>query len=403
MARPRGTTFSIRFVNDDFRTLKWGVFWNVYEPGRLRPRPKATFFATEGDAQEFQQRTLAALADTTIPAPMVEIPRRAVNSLSAVADAWLTHVHDQREAATHRSYQGLVDHYLAPPPTHRRYPGLGDVIVSDATLTPKVIADFLTELHRGGVSLSMRRRVHRGLSSFCTYARFEGRLTGTNPCHDLGRLIRRKGEEDHAPTPNPFTQDEITRIFDQLEACEPDWLSYFQFLYDTGVRPGEAAALKWTAIDFERLKVQIELSWSPAAQADKLPKTHERRLIDLTDLAADRLLAWRPIQRQALLRRASQQTPYVFTSRRGARRFQDGNVRLVFARVMTACAITGHTLYDFRDSFASHHLSESWDRKLPWVSQQLGHKQVSTTAQYYYAYRPSPASRGFANEIRGGS
>lgn len=402
MAKARGRTLWITFDNDPTRKLPYAVRWNVYSVGRTgRPKQKSLWFATEAEAEEFQRQTLAALA-TTEPAPDEVLIHRHKDSLAVLAADWLLHVKEQREAATYKNYKFVVNGYLAPKPGHKRYPALGDLIVSDATLVPKVIADHLVALHLAGVKLSMRRRVHRVLSAFCTYAKFAGRLTKENPCFDLGRLIRRRGEEDQESLPNPFTQDEIVRIFDQIEACETDWLPYFQFLYDTGVRPGEAAGLKWTALDFDKLRAKIELNWSPAALADKLPKTHERRTIDVTRLSADRLLAWRPVQRQELLRRAIQQTPYVFTSRRGSRLVQDGNVRLVFDRIMAACDITGHTLYDFRDSFASHHLSDDWGRKITWVSKQLGHKHVSTTERSYYAYRPTTASRGFADEIRGG-
>lgn len=99
-------------------------------------------------------------------------------------------------------------------------------------------------------------------------------------------------------------------------------------------------------------------------------------------------------------RRGQPQPVYVFTSRRLARMLQGSTVRLVFGRTMKACGITGHTLYDFRHSFATSHLNEGWDRKLTWVSKQLGHKSPTTTAAYYYAFRDTTATRGFADEIR---
>lgn len=358
------------------------------------------WFATQREAQLFAISMAETLAQAVKTAPGVPAVHRHADSLAAIALDWLNHVKDQREAATYKGYKDAVKNYLAPAPGHKRYPALGNLIVSDQTMTPKVIADYLTGLHQAGVGLSMRRRLHRSLSAFCTYAKFAGRLTGHNPCFDLGRLIRRKGEEDQEPAPNPFTQDEIARIFEYVAAHESDWLPYFQFLYDTGVRPGEASGLKWDELDFDALKVRIALNWSPAAKGDKLPKTHERRRIDITGLVAEQLLAWRPVQRQELLRRGAKQTSFVFTSRRGCRVLQGGTVRLVFARVMTACKITGHTLYDFRDSFASHHLADDWYRKLTWVSKQLGHKHVSTTERHYFTYRPTDASRGFADEIR---
>ena len=397
---PRGTIMRVRRDPDPARKKPWGVWWNVYQTGFTgRPKQKSEWFATEEEAQEFKQRTLEALEQATpIGADDVPIHWRA-DSLKALAVNWLAHVQDQREAATHASYTDLVDHYLAPAPGHPRAPGLGPLIVSETTLTPKVIADFLTGLHRDGVSLSMRRRVHRALSALCTYARFEGRLTGGNPCHDLGRLIRRKGEEEHQAEPNPFTGAEVVRIFDELAAVDEDWLPYYQFLLDVGVRVGEAAALKWTDVDLDHARATIAASYSTIAKADKLPKTHERREVHLTAKVVEQLLQWRPVQRQEAFRRGRPQPVHVFTSRRLARYLPNGSLRRVFARVMAACAITGHTPHDFRDTFATSHLVTNWG-KLAWVSKQLGHKSVSTTETYYFAYRDSAVSRGYADDIR---
>src|SRR4030095_2533528 len=171
-------------------------------------------------------------------------------------------------------------------------------------------------------------------------------------------------------------------------------------LRDAGVRVGEAAALKWSALDLDAATARIELSYSPSAKADKLPKTQERRGIDLTSTVVEQLREWRRGQREALLRRGLKPSPYVFTNLRGQRRLPDGNMRRVFDRVMTACDITGHTPHDFRDTFATGHLTANWDRKLDWVSRQLGHATPATTAKYYHQFRPTKATKGFADEIR---
>lgn len=402
----------VRFAADPGRRLPWSVWWNVYQPGTTgRPKEKSQWFATEAEAEEFKRLTLAALAEAPAATPVapttVPIHWQA-DALGALAPAWLEWVKEAREAATYRSYAGLVSQYLAPAPDHPRYPGLGHVLVRNDALTTKLIVDYLTGLQKAGVSLSMRRRLHRGLSALCTYASFAGRLTGVNPCANVGRMIKQRGEATSEPQPNPFTPEELEAFFDTLEATESlPVRAYFQFQYDVGTRPGEAAALKWTALDLDRQRATIARSYSPDAKADKDPKTHHVREVDLTDAVVDLLREWYPIQLQEALRRGLSRPVYVFTSRsiahhsRELGRFkQDGNIQLIYARVAKACKITGHTLYDFRDSFATSHLVGSWDRKLAWVSRQLGHKTPLTTATFYYAYRDRRDTQGFANEIR---
>lgn len=407
--RRRGTTLRVRFVNDDWRKHKWGVFWNVYQAGHTgRPKQKSEWFATEAEAQEFRRLTLEALAANTPLEAIVTPTHRHADSLAVLAQDWLAEVKLAREAATHRNYVHVTKHYLAPEKGHHRYPGLGNLVVSDQTLTTKVIVDYLRALHAAGVTLSMRRRAQRALSALCTYARFAGRLTGVNPCSQVGRMIRQRGEAVQEPVPNPFTVDEIVRFFDHLTATEGLAAQvYCQFQYDVGTRPGEAGALPWEKVDLDRYRAHIAYSYDPVAQADKDTKTHETRWVDLTDAVVALLRQWRTVQLEETLRRGLPRPKYVFTSlrvshkhRELARYTQDSHIATIFTRVAVACAITGHTLYDLRDSFATSHLVSNWDRKIAWVSKQLGHKTPMTTAKHYYAFRDTQETRGFANSIR---
>jgi integrase len=384
---------TVRRDADPARLKPWGVFWHVYREGfKGRPKQKSAWFPTEAEAQRFKRETLALLAqmEDTTPVAGVHTPAPA-NTLAGFAPIFLEHIEAHREAATHKGYASLLKNHIGPE--------LGGLLLGDKTFTSLVVGQFYKKLHADGMQLGSRRHVHTCLSSLASYAKLCGLLTH-NPCLQIGRYIRQRGEENAVPEPNPFTGEEVTAILDQLAACEELWLPYFQFLLDTGVRVGEAAGLKWTAIDLDKLAARIEWSWSPSAKADKRPKTHECRPIDLTDTVVEQLAAWQTVQRVELLRRGVKQSPYVFTNLRGCRRLQDGNMRRVFDRVMEACGIEGHTPHDFRDTFATSHLIEAWDRKLGWVSKQLGHATPLTTATHYYKYRPTASTKGFANDIR---
>jgi integrase len=98
--------------------------------------------------------------------------------------------------------------------------------------------------------------------------------------------------------------------------------------------------------------------------------------------------------------RADRKVAYVFTNGHGSPRRQDGNMRRVFARVCDRLTLDGFTPHDLRDTFATIHLSTDWDNKLPWVSRQLGHADVQTTIRHYFKFRPTTATKAFANQIR---
>lgn len=423
---PRGTTVRVENrTHEEGRKKPWAVFWNVYKPGFAgRPKQVSEWWATEAEAELFAAKLRAGLSEAAATPTAQKL--RAIhpaNTFGALAgydysfdartetppayDGWLRHVQDQREGNTLRGYADCVKNWMAPPKGHKRYPGLGHLIISDATCTSKVFADYMNELHAKGASLAMRKRVKTALSAFCTWAKFAGRLSGDNPCASLGRMLRKKGEAEKKPEPNPFSGDEVSRIFDQLEASEDScWVVYFRFLNDVGCRVGEAAALKWTALDLDKRKGRIELAWSDPDKADKLPKTHEVRSVDLSQRVVDLLLKWKVEQAKEAFRRFGQKAPvYVFTTPRQAR-ILPGSGDAVLARTLKACKIPsgkrvpgGHTAHDWRDTFATSHLIGNWDRKLAWVSKQLGHATPRTTETYYYKYRDTSASASFADEI----
>jgi integrase len=408
----RGLAAWIEHRPSTTRTKHWGVFWNVYAEGHVgRPKPKSKFLATQAEAIEFRDKFMAAMTEAAAQAPAAFVTPAREGSVAALTQDWLTHVKRTKgEGATWKGYRDTVKHYIAPAQGHPRYPAIGDVTVHDEVLVPKVIGDLLLALADQGVSLSMRHRVQRAISAFCTYCKYAGKLRGVNPAFDLGRQLKQETDVEEDKPKHPFSDLEVAAIFADLAAHEDGYLPYFQFLLDVGVRPGEAAALLWDEIDFVARKAWIKLSYSPALGKDKRPKTHEIRQVSLTKRLVEILLAWRQRQREMAFSRGLAQPAYVFTTlyaargakRQLARQLQDGNIQLVLDRVLRRCQIPeGHRLYDFRHTFATMHLSRGWEKKLEWVSKQLGHKTPATTQAHYYAWRDTVESEDFADEIAG--
>jgi integrase len=409
MARARGIVVTLYHDHTPGRKKPWALLWRAYKTGHVGPGKRLSmWFTTEAEATEAKIELEKGLAADAPPPDVPTVSLRRVDSLGALAGehpdktkltGWLADCQRTLAGATVRGYRSALRNYLAPEPGHRRYPGLGDLVISDATCSPIVFHEYLLALHAAGVSLSMRRRLQRVLSAFCTWAKFAGKLTGHNPCFDLGRKIRQKGELVVEHPPNPFTAAEVGQLFDQIAAVEPDYVPYFQFLLDVGVRVGEAGALPWTAIDWTARTATIAASYSPTEGADKDTKTHRVRVVQLSGRVLEQLERWQAEQRKEAFRRGRPTPRHVFTTRRLARLTPNSSVRDVLARSMAACGIAGHTLHDFRDTFATSHLVKNWDSKLAWVSNQLGHADPQVTAKHYYRYRPTTAAASFADDI----
>lgn len=74
----------------------------------------------------------------------------------------------------------------------------------------------------------------------------ESDLLKTNPFEGLQRHIRPKRPSDRAWA--AFTTQERDRIIQEFEAADPYYAPWVKFLFYTGCRPEEAAALKWEHI-----------------------------------------------------------------------------------------------------------------------------------------------------------
>ena len=75
----------------------------------------------------------------------------------------------------------------------------------------------------------------------------------------------------HRTKPDPFDSDERDAILAWFARNEPYWCPWLFFLFWTGVRHGEAAALRWNDIDLKRGVISIARSRDEGE--DNAPKT----------------------------------------------------------------------------------------------------------------------------------
>lgn len=382
------------------RKLHWFVVWNKYIPGVTgRPRQRSQFFATQVQAQEYADK-LQELWRTRPPDTHPE-PDYAAGTVNDFYKRWKAeYLAREVTAATRRSYAVSFKHIEQDQ--------IGRTHVS--AITPAAVILFHQRLLDRGVRLSTRRHVHGCLSAMLFYAKCCGLLAGgDNPCKEMSKKMRKKGEFHAEPEPHPFDAEDADRVLQYFREHEPKSYDYVLFLHDQGPRPGEASALQWPKIDLPRANAHIDRSFSPSlfaereqsgpwpACGDKETKTYQERDLELTDLVVE-MLKRRRIERL----RSGRKSEYVFTNNRGGQLRQNGNISRVLTRVLKALDLDGqgYSLYSFRDTFATSHLVEHWDERLAWVSNQLGHKNPETTRRHYYKFKPTKNTRRFANEIR---
>ena len=158
----------------------------------------------------------------------------------------------------------------------------------------------------------------------------------------------------------------------------------FEFMVATGLRRGEACALRWEHVDLPggQLFVRENLTVVNGRSTLGPPKT-ESGIRDL-HLSPETVTLLREHRAAQLAERAGarvwEETGQVFTNARGQRLYPDSLTKL--ARKLAARAGLGRVrFHDLRHTYASLMLSRGVPMEV--VSEKLGHSRMSTTADIY--------------------
>jgi integrase len=172
--------------------------------------------------------------------------------------------------------------------------------------------------------------------------------------------------------PAPFTLSKI----DILLSKTSGWFKNFigLSLY-SGLRTGEALALKWCDIDFTSYTIDVNKTQSSGFTQS--PKTKSSiRIIDMLP------------QSELFLKQQFDLTnhqDYVFLS--NTKKINSSScLSPKWNQLLLVCSLKHRGIYQTRHSFASNMLSNGED--LNWVSQTLGHLNPSITQQKYFKYIP---------------
>jgi integrase len=101
-----------------------------------------------------------------------------------------------------------------------------------------------------------------------------------------------KSLKHQSPPPDPFTREEMEAIAADLAKRGPEevW-AYYEFAFQTGLRPSEQIILRWSRIDWRGAFARIDTARTN--NREKGTKTHSVRDVDLTPRAIKALEAMR--------------------------------------------------------------------------------------------------------------
>lgn len=129
------------------------------------------------------------------------------------------------------------------------------------------------------------------LKSCLNWAIDEQHFNGKNPY--LAVKSMKAGSKDKDV--DPFSKSEVQAIIQCCRESYPDYCNFLQFLFQTGVRPGEAIALQWKHLDFDHRLITIgeslpiDKSGNGYTRIRKGTKTGKVRYLPLTDSLSELL------------------------------------------------------------------------------------------------------------------
>jgi integrase len=300
-------------------------------------------------------------------APDIELP-----TLGALAKDWLAKRRPMLKPATARDYELLLNAHILPSPI--AFKRIDQVRPGD-------IRSFVAELDAKRNNAGQRklgpRRINMARDRLHTMLA-EAQADGLIPLNPVG-YVKRLPE----PTPDidSFTLDEVEKILDAAKGQEQ---ALFSVLLLTGMRPGEALALRWDDVDFKRDELFVRSTLSRYGLGSPKTRGSVRAVKMLPRVRAELAMQ----QARTMLKRAG----LVFLSEVDGP-VDETNVReRSWRRVLRTAGLRYRALYHCRHTYATLEL-ENHESPL-FVARQLGHSTPETTFRRYARYMKRVARTG---------
>ncbi|MFB2970426.1 tyrosine-type recombinase/integrase [Aerosakkonema sp. BLCC-F183] len=221
---------------------------------------------------------------------------------------------------------------------------------------------FIHKLATKIAAITLRERI--ALLRACWNWGIKQKLVTENPWLEVKVKVPPKQK------PKPFTKDEILKIVEGFQECQPHYTDFVSFLFGTGCRTGEAIALQWKHISDDCSQVWIGESLSRGIR--KETKTGRDRTVNLTLHLQQLLLTRRPVNFNP--------DDLVFMAPQGGA-IDDHNFRnRAWKPILTELGISYRKPYTTRHTLISHAL----ERKVNpvEVAEMTGH-DVQTLFEHY--------------------
>jgi len=238
---------------------------------------------------------------------------------------------------------------------------------------------------KGGLSARTVRYVHTIIHAGLGAAVRDG-LLAVNPAD---KAAPPSAKAAASPEMHFWTAEELRTFLDQRSGASDELLIAWSLLVSTGMRRGEALALRWANVDFESARLSVRRSAiviKYKGEGEEIivgpPKSGRPRTVDLDPLTLAALKAYKAAQGTLSLALA-RDNAYVLANLDGSVRHPDRFSRRFVAAVVAARKTVGQDrlskirLHDLRHTHATLLLAAGVPVKV--VSERLGHANAMIT------------------------
>ncbi len=265
-------------------------------------------------------------------------------------------------------------------------PVLGPVDL--ASLTRTQVKDLLAALVTKGLAKKSVSNIRQALHTCLAEAVEDGLLVANPATRGKGRTLRlAPTRAERARRVKAFAADEL-RAFLEAASGSPGG-DLFRLMAFTGVRLGEALALRWEDVDLVRRQLHVRRGWT-RSQIQPTKSGHERA-VDIPTLLVDELRRQDAASKKAALAAGEPRAPWILPSSAGSPIDHNYPERWFKATLKATSLPTHFTPHSLRHTYASLLLQRG--ESIYYVQRMLGHASITMTVDLYGRWLPAGETR----------
>lgn len=341
-----------------------------------RPEPGWSARTIERELNKFAASLENELSDGTILTKQEDMERQRQEALEKAKIKTLCQYADgvfmpSKEATfsenSRSSYRQFLDKHILPV--------LGDFPMQD--ISSAMISNLLLAFQKAGYAHASAVKLYNILNGIFQMALLDDSIQ-INPMLKVKRPAPRKDEKIQDELGKAYTIQQLRYILQCLEGESLKWRTYISLVIDTGLRRGEATAIQWKDIDWNKASITIRQNAQYTPHVGVYTTTPKNKKIRRVDIGLDTLNLLRQLRADQAEKAISR---FVFTKEGSPDMMHPQSPTRYFKRFGQKYGVDDFHPHKLRHTSASLAITNGAD--VVSVSERLGHSDTAVTLRMY--------------------